>query len=93
MLVALAAIGACGSAMSFHAVYYANADPVHPGRSVGTNEAMVGLGGIAGTLSVGLLAWTDPTSWRPYAVMATLLVAMIGFALLAWQRRATAPGG
>ena len=86
-LVCLFLFGASYTGVIFHAIYYCNADPVQPGRSVGINETVIGLGSVAGPLLVGWLAWDDPASPRPYLCGLALMVATVLFIPVLWRGR------
>ena len=73
-LVGMAVFGFGHTGVIFHAVYYANADPANPSRSVGINETVIGTGTVLGPLVLGALAWDDATSLRPYAAGTLLMV-------------------
>lgn len=75
-LAPLALVGVCGSGLYFHGIYYANADPRSNARNVGAYESCVGLGALLGPLLLGLVAWTDKTSLRPFLVGALIMAAV-----------------
>ncbi len=66
-LLPLVVFGMAFTGVTFHAIYYAAADPDRVARSVGINESLVGIGSILGPLLLGWLAWNNVRSWRPYA--------------------------
>ncbi len=88
--LALACLAACGLAISggfFHSVLYSNADPVRPGKSVGINESLVGVGNILGPLIMGNLAWNNADNPLPYRVGFAITVVVALAALAIWARR------
>lgn len=86
LLVALLGVGVMESGVFFVAVYYVNADPVSPARSVGINEAIVGTGSVTGPLLFGTLAWNDAGALRPYVAAAFLLAAAASAVPWLWRR-------
>lgn len=87
---ALAVAGVALGSTTFQAVYYANADPHTPGRSVGINEAAAGLGAMLGPVTIGALAWDEFTAVRAYVGPGALLVAAaMGLAIWWGLTRAT----
>ena len=83
-LLCVTAAGLMESCVVFHAIYYMNTDPDPRSRArcVGRFEMCAGVAGILGPASLGLLAWDDGTSWRPYAFGCALLG--IAIAYVAW---------
>ncbi|MDH3582771.1 MAG: MFS transporter [Phycisphaerae bacterium] len=81
-LACVLAVGLMESCVVFCAVYYANSDPVSPSRSVGLVEAVAGLAFVLGPVTLGLAAWDDARSARPYLLACGLLGAMIVFVLV-----------
>ena len=88
-LACLGGMGVGFAGAAFHAIYYVNADPTNPTRSIGINEALVGAGSTLGPLTLGLLAWNDFASPLPYRFWAGLLLLAAG-AIVAddWRGRA-----
>jgi len=76
-LVALAALGLSFSGLMFHCLYYANADDGDVAKSVGINETCFGLGAVAGPTLMGLLAWDNAASLRPYCAGGLLMLGGI----------------
>lgn len=73
--VALALAGVALGSVTFQGVYYANADPDKPARSVGINEAAAGCGAMLGPAAIGALAWDEFTAARAYLGPGALLIA------------------
>ncbi len=86
LLLSLALQGFSFSGLMFHCIYYGNADPVDAPKSVGVNEACFGIGALAGPALMGLLAWDDPVSVRPYFLGGLLALAGISIAAVMWRR-------
>ena len=84
-LICLIGMGLVQSCVMYHAVYYANADPTNPGRSIGINEAVIGTSGVAGQLLLATLAWDDATSWRPYIAGIVMSTVSLSAAMLLWR--------
>jgi MFS family permease len=67
-LSVLIVIGVGYSCVSFHAMFYANADPLTRERSVGMNESAIGAAAVVGPSLMGWLAWDSGASRLPYVV-------------------------
>lgn len=99
VMAVLAVAGVALGGITFNAIYYANADPVTPGRSVGINEAAAGLGAMLGPVAIGALAWDEFTAVRAYVGPGGLLIvaAMVmgGWWVVSGRRlrAASAPAG
>ncbi len=81
-LLPLGVTGWCAGGLFFHAIFYANADPLQPARSVGVGECVIGLGSTLGNLLLGLVAWNDAAAPRVY--LTGCLLAWVGAATVAW---------
>lgn len=86
-LLPLTLAGTAISGIYFHSVYYSNADALNHGRSVSTNQVMVGLGAIIGPVALGLLAWDDARSLRPYLAGCALALVVAATVLKLARRR------
>ena len=83
-LVVLGLVGFACSGLFFHGVYYPNADPETPHRSVGIMETCVGIAGVIGPLLLGNLAGNDATQHWPYLVGSVIIGGIILIALRVW---------
>jgi MFS family permease len=75
------------SGLFYHSVYYSNGDMENPGHSIGMNEFVVGLGGVAGPVCMGLLAGNNATAILPYIVGAALALLAAAAIPLIWRAR------
>jgi len=91
LLIPLGAMGCAIAGLIYHGVYYSNADPVSPARSVGVNETLMGFGSGLGPLVLGTLAWEDPSSGRPYVAGAVAAVAAAAAVAVLWHAEPRCP--
>jgi hypothetical protein len=87
--MAIACIACCGLAEScvvFCLLYYANADDRTAARSIGIAEFIAGGGFVLGPMVMGLLAWDDATSMRPYLAAGIGMVVTIAVVIRMWLR-------
>ena len=83
----LMCVGLVHSCVAFCGIYYANADPLTPGRSIAINETLAASAATVGPLVLGSLAWDDYRALPPYVFGgATLMVGFV-IVLLIWLRR------
>lgn len=88
-VMAIACIACCGlseSCVVFCMLYYANADEHTAGRSIGISEFLAGGGFVTGPMMMGLLAWDDATSMRPYLAGGLGMAATIAIVIWMWLR-------
>jgi MFS family permease len=90
--LALLFLALCGVGISggfFHSVFYSNSDPLHPGKSVGINESLVGMGNVLGPLIMGYLAGDNADVSRPWqaGLLIAALAAVAGMVIWANRRK------
>ena len=90
-LACVLAVGWMESCVVFHAIYYMNSDPEPSsrGRGIGRFEMTAGIASMLGPVTLGLLAWDDASSWRPYTFGALLTAGTIGYVF--WASRSPHP--
>jgi len=84
--VTLVVIGIAFTGITFHAVYYSNADPTSRARSVGINETVVGIAALLGPLTMGWLAWDTGLALRPYLAGCALAILAATVITISWLR-------
>lgn len=88
-LASLTLTGIGVSGLFYHSVYYSNGDHENPGHSIGMNEFVVGLGGVAGPVCMGLLAGNNATAILPYIVGAAVAILAAIAVPMIWRTRST----
>lgn len=84
-LALFSVLGFACSGLFFHGVYYPNADPDTPHRSVAVMETVVGVAGFTGPLLMGNLAGGSAVSdWWPYLAGSALILGVAVLALRIW---------
>jgi F0F1-type ATP synthase assembly protein I len=81
----LLCIGISLSGSVFHGIYYCNADPNAAARAVTLYEAVIGAANFVGPVLLGMTAWTDRASARPYVLGSLLLIGAT--VAVGWIRR------
>ena len=86
----MAGFGVALSGLYFCGIYYSNADPTTRGRSVAMYEMCVGLGSCLGPLLLGMLAWENAASLRPYLGGGVVLLLACAAISVVWLKERAA---
>jgi predicted MFS family arabinose efflux permease len=87
LLICVAVFGFASQFVVYQGVYFSNADPDEPAKSVGMNEAVIGAGAIFGPVLLGLLSWDDPTSLVAFVGGAIPMVVATVVILRLWRAK------
>lgn len=83
------AVGIMEGVVVFHALYYANTDPLRPGRSIAWVETLTGIAFVLGPTSFGLLAFDTHGAMqlRTYLPGSAMLMVAVVVTLIIWRRK------
>ncbi|MFP4192043.1 MAG: MFS transporter [Candidatus Hydrogenedentota bacterium] len=91
MMVCCAIVGVNGGVCFFASMYYSVANPLRKHRRAAVHESMVGIGGLLGGMSFGLLAERYGSAW-PFLYTPVIVIVFVTLqaAMLRYQKRRAA---